>query len=196
MQKMNEHVMNNFSGAFPTSMLRGFRTQDQTLATLIEHWNSGLEERQRIVREQNEALKAKHAAHQLSARALSEGLMKIPEKVEVPGKKWRTQFLRSFGWSLISSSTEQASLPYHHPDMEAYRNHYASMISSGVHKHLVLNLDQVWRCAFQFGGKMLFKPRGQVGKRCKTRSVKKTVDKKHHAVRGARRSLTAPRIEL
>eukprot|EP00438_Fugacium_kawagutii_P029588 Skav213420 [mRNA] locus=scaffold38:167382:172740:- [translate_table: standard] len=110
--------------------------------------------------------------------------------VEKPSTAWVYNFLKRFGWSLLSSSSEQASLGYNHPDMKLYRQHVENMIAEGVHQHLILNFDQVWRCAFQWNGKMHWKARDLVGKPSSKTKAPKKLDKKRHAVRGARESLT------
>ncbi|CAL1164996.1 unnamed protein product [Cladocopium goreaui] len=116
----------------------------------------------------------------------------MPSEVEKPNQKWCRNFVKNFGWSLLSPSMEQASLPFDHPDMKLYRDNYKKMITTGqVHPYLVLNFDQVWRCAFSWSGRMHWKPRENVGKRSKKVKTPKTLDKKRHAVRGARKSVTA-----
>ena len=126
----------------------------------------------------------------LSVKDLANSLLPTPAKVEMVGEKWCRYFIERFGWSLLSVSSQQACLPYNHADMKMYRDHFRDMIDSGVHKYLVLNFDQVWRCAFSWCGKLQYKPRELVGKIGRKRPVHKTIDKKRHAVRGARRSLT------
>ena len=159
--------------------------------SLVHDWNDGMEEAIQAVRKQNEELKAKYDRKEISAEGVAKGLLEEPTKLKPPGLRWCRQFRDRFGWSLLTRSVEQASLPWDHPDMEWSRNQFQMMLASGVHPHLVLNFDQVWRSAFNWTGKMLWKPReklGQVGKRMKS---PQRLEKKLHSVRGFRKSLTA-----
>ena len=108
--------------------------------------------------------------------------------VPKPDQRWCRGFSRRYCWGLLSASTDQASLPFHHPDMQLYKHLYQKMIQQGVHPHLVLNFDQVWRCAFNWTGKMRWKKRANVGKRSKKVKAPQTLDKKRHAVRGLTRA--------
>ena len=148
-----------------------------------------------MVEEQNSQLKQKHDAGELSAEALVKALAPLPEPVKQPTEKWCRNFSKRFGWHLLSPSTEQASLPYDHPDMVQYRQRYQDLVRSGVHPDLVLNFDQILRSAFSWVGRLHWKPRKKVGMFSKKSQVPKRLDKKRHAVRGARKSLTVPRLQ-
>lgn len=167
--------------------------QDETLGILVDQWNLALDEAKTLVEEQNKSLKEQYHKGEIGHRTLLEGLEDPPRPLQKPSLPWVYNFLRRFGWSLLSSSSEQASLGYSHPDMKLYRQHVEKMMGEGVHPHLILNFDQVWRCAFQWNGKMHWKARDLVGKTCSKSRVPKKLDKKRHAVRGARKSLTVPR---
>ena len=145
----------------------------------------------KLVKEQNEKFSAMHERKEISSSALCSAL--LPEPAPVPLCR---KFSQKFGWSLLSGSSEQASLPYSHPDMQLFRHSFQSMLDNGVHKHLVLNFDQLWRCAFNVSGKLHWKPRENVGKRSAKAKALKRLDKKRHAVRSARRSLTATCVQL
>ena len=161
----------------------------------MDNWNGGLETARSLVAQQNDEIRAKHQRGEISAKTLAQTLSPMPSEVEKPNQKWCRNFVKNFGWSLLSPSMEQASLPFDHPDMKLYRDNYKKMITTGqVHPYLVLNFDQVWRCAFSWSGLMHWKPRENVGKRSKKVKTPKTLDKKRHAVRGARKSVTAPRF--
>ena len=170
--------------------------QEETVNQLVAHWNQGLEKTKQLVQEQNEALHQRHAAGQLSAPALAKALQPIPQELKPPGSKWARSFIRNFGWSLLSGNSEQASLPMNHPDMQLFRDYYETMVTKdGIHKWLVLNFDQLWRCAYSCSGKMAWKPRGNVTKRGRKVKAPKTLDKKRHAIRNARKSLTVPSMK-
>ena len=126
----------------------------------------------------------------ITVKDLTQSMLPVPVRVSNIGEKWRRDFIDRFGWSLLSVSSQQACLPYNHAEMKMFRDHFRDMVNSGVEKHLILNFDQVWRCAFSWNGKLQFKPRELVGKRGSKRQLDKRIDKKRHAVRGARRSLT------
>ena len=172
------------------------RCQETTANVMIRKWNEGLQEARDAVEKYNNELIQMHKEKKITARDVAKRRLKYPTKVDEVSERWGRTFMKRFGWSLLSSSQEQASLPYDHADMEMYRQHYKHMLSQGVHKHLVLNFDQVWRCAFSWNGKMHWKPRTKVGKTGKKTKTPKQLDKKRHAVRGARKSLTVPRCKL
>ena len=79
--------------------------------------------------------------------------------------------------------------------MKMYREHYQDLLKDGVRPYMVLNFDQLWRCAFSWDGKMQWKERGSIGKRGRKRRAPRQLDKKRHAVRGARKSITVARFK-
>ena len=171
-------------------------SKERTARHLVENWNEGLKESVKLVKEQNENFRAMHERKEISTSALCSALLPEPTPVPMPDQNWCRKFSQQFGWSLLSGSSEQASLPYSHPDMQLFRHTFQSMLASGVNKHLVLNFDQLWRCAFNVTGKLRWKPRVNVGKRSAKTKAPKRLDKKRHAVRSARRSLTATCAQL
>ena len=117
--------------------------------------------------------------------------------VDYPGRSWCRHFLRNFGYSLLSNGCDgQAWLPYSHPDMEASRAHMRQLLEEKCHAALVLNYDQMWRVAFSYGGKLLWKDRSSAGLRCQKRKISQKCDKKLHHVKGSRRSLTVSRTQF
>lgn len=149
-----------------------------------------------MIAEQNAHFQDLFEKNKLSAKALSKALLPMPTEAKKPTVVWCRDFVKRYGWSLLTASTEQQSLPFNHPDMILYRKNYREMIESGkIHPHLVLNFDQVWRCAFNWTGRMQWKERAKVGQRGVKRKIPKTQDKKRHAIRGARKSLTVPSCE-
>ncbi|CAK9114704.1 Uncharacterized protein (Fragment), partial [Durusdinium trenchii] len=158
---------------------------------MIREWNSCQKEAQELVERQNQELVDRHERGELTAAALAAGLQDVPETLAIPSKQWCRKFRINFGWSLLSRGGDtQAYLPYAHPDMQASRDHMAATLADGVHGALVLNFDQVWRCAFQFNGRLFYKPREAVGERCSIKKAPHHVDKKLHYIKGCRKSLT------
>lgn len=142
------------------------------------------------VEEHNAKILKSKEEGKLTVKGFEQSLLPVPAQVINVGEKWCRDYIDRFGWSLLSVSSQQACLPYNHAEMKMFRDHFRDMVDSGVERYLILNFDQVWRCAFSWSGKLQYKPRELVGKRGSKRQVDKRVDKKRHAVRGARRSLT------
>ena len=145
----------------------------------------------------NKEILAKIDAGTLTAEAAIRALTPLPKQVEMPTKSWCRHFLRNFGYSLLSNGCDtQAWLPYSHPDMETSRAHMRDLLQSKCHPALVLNYDQMWRTAFSFGGKLLWKDRQDAGRRCLKRKVGPKTDKKQHHIKGSRRSITVSRMSM
>lgn len=150
-----------------------------------------------MVKDHNQQLLEKKNRGELTAAATAKGLLPTPKKVDIPSLSWCYQFTKIWGWSLLTpGASSQCSLPYGHADMEAARNHVASLVQGGCHPALILNYDQVWRVAFDSGGRLFFKERSSAGQRVPKQKVPKGVDKKHGYVKGSRRSLTVAWQEI
>ena len=147
----------------------------------------------------NKKILEKVDSKELAPFAALRGLLPVPKRVPNPSLSWCRRFLSNYGYSLLTSgSSAQAWLPYHHPDMLASREHLKQMLAESVHPALVINYDQVWRTAFTFGGKLVWKPREEAGKRSKRKKLSQRDDKKHHYIKGSRRSITVacPRVSM
>ncbi|CAJ1437547.1 unnamed protein product [Effrenium voratum] len=156
-----------------------------TIAGLINDWNDSLEAAQQMVKDHNQQLLEKKNRGELTAAATAKGLLPTPKKVDIPSLSWCYQFTKIWGWSLLTpGASSQCSLPYGHADMEAARNHVANLVQGGCHPALILNYDQVWRVAFDSGGRLFFKERSSAGQRVPKQKVPKGVDKKHGYVKG------------
>ena len=84
--------------------------------------------------------------------------MPRPRKLRTPDRRWGSWFLKKYGWSLLSrSSDQQQSLPYSHDDMRVAREDYQKLLQSGVHGALILNYDQLWRCCWSHNSRLMFK---------------------------------------
>lgn len=168
-------------------------TEVTTIGDLIDDWNQGLDARREKVRRFNDELKDKYKNGDLRAEALVESFLPEPEEVKRPGREWVYQWRRSFGWSMLTrSSDSQAWLPFHDADMQAARDYVNSLSSQGVADGLCLNFDQVWRQSFDTHRfKLAFKPREGRGMRMKKVRPNARFDKKNHIVKGARKGLTA-----
>lgn len=172
--------------------------QDVTIASLVVDWNASLEKNQEIVSASNEELKQQLDNGTISAQAYLKGLRPVPEKLKPPSVGWSRWFLRVWGWSLLSRQSDaQASLAYDSFDMQQARAKVDSLTKEkGVHPALIINYDQLWRASWQFGGKLMWKARSGIGKRLPRKKAPKRCEKKLHAVKGARRSVTEARIIL
>ena len=148
-----------------------------------------------LIDAQNAQFREMFAKGQLSISGFSKVLLPSPEPLNYVTVPWCKHFIKSWGWSLLSASSEQASLPFNHPDMKMYREHYQDLLKDGVRPYMVLNFDQLGRCAFRWDGKMQWKERGSIGKRGRKRRAPRQLDKKRHAVRGARKSITVARFK-
>ena len=164
-------------------------TKENTVRGLISDWNASVEVTQKKVDAHNaEIIKALEEGKN-SGHAAAAGLHAFV--VGKPSKSWRRHFLRKHGWSMFSKGADSTSwLPYSHPDMEASRAHMRELLQR-IHPAMCLNYGQVWRTAFTFGGRLLWKPRKMVGERGKACKLPQRQDKKLHFIEGSRRSITA-----
>lgn len=129
---------------------------------------------------------------ELTAKAAVSGVMSMPEMVVRPDTRWAAWFRRKYGWSLLSRGMENAAwLPYNHPDMENTRQKISALITEKkVHPGMMLNVDQVWRRAYDNKARFMYKDRSKFGKRAKRCRPARTIDKKAHYIGNSRRSLT------
>ena len=117
--------------------------------------------------------------------------MPRPRKLRTPDRRWGSWFLKKYGWSLLSrSSDQQQSLPYSHDDMRVAREDYQKLLQSGVHGALILNYDQLWRCCWSHNSRLMFKA-GNAGKATPRKAAPARANKKVDAVKHARRGVTA-----
>ena len=167
-------------------------SQAATIGDLVNDWNGTLEHRREAASCHNLALWKQVENGEVEASAALEGLLPIPERITPPAESWCKWFRQVYGWSLLGRSTENAQwLPYQHPDMVAARAAIqALMTEKGCHGGMLLNVDQVWRRAFDNKTRFMHKSRESVGARGKRRKASRTIDKKAHFVQGSRRSVT------
>ena len=165
--------------------------QEATVISLIDDWNEGVKITKKQVDDHNKQILEDAAAGTISAEAALKGLLGPPERLVHPTTSWCRHFLKNYGYSLLSKGCDsQAWLPYSHPSMKAARDYVRDLLQHHVHGGLMLNYDQVWRVAFTWGGKLLWKERDQVGQRAKKRRIDPKEDKKLHHIKGSRRSIT------
>ena len=108
-------------------------------------------------------------------------------------ENWIRWWRQAFGWSLLTrGGDDQQWLPWDSPDMVRSRQETLELIQEkGVHPYLVLNYDQLWRQSWSTSKfKLHYKHRSGAGKRVAKRKAGAREDKKIHAVRGSRRSIT------
>lgn len=165
----------------------------RTAESLVEDWNASLEEtRQRIMAHNEDAI-AQYKNGDLHPKTLSKMIEPLPTRLKPPSAAWCQWFRVAWGWSMYSRSSDaQAWLPFDHADMAASRTAVQSLVSEGVHPGLILNYDQIWRNNFNAAKfKVPFKGRHHFGRRARRVRPHASFDKKSHAVKGSRRSLTA-----
>lgn len=167
-----------------------------TAKSLVEDWNKMLEENKQIIQDSNQSLKQMYEKGTISAASLCEAWKPLPKPVSPPGYRWSRWFLKQYGWSLLSRQPDnQAWLPYEHSDMIAARAYVNGLVEQEkVHPATILNYDQLWRCCWSFSGKLMMKDRTKMQKRSRRGKIHKRVDKKLHAVKGNRRSVTVSRL--
>ena len=163
-----------------------------TIISLIDDWNNSLEKNRDIIELNNKELKQSLEEGKIEPEVFMKSFQPVPTAVKHPSISWSRWFLRSWGWSLLTKQSDaQLSLPFEHYDMVQARSLVASMVDvHKVHPALLVNFDQLWRSSWQCSGKLLFKDRGHAGKRVHRAKAPKRMEKKLHAVKGARRSVT------
>eukprot|EP00438_Fugacium_kawagutii_P021030 Skav205788 [mRNA] locus=scaffold340:197261:201341:+ [translate_table: standard] len=167
-----------------------------TLRSLIEDWNSALEARQSAVKAWNAELLAKYQAGEMLPETLLKSWEPEPQAFSTPSESWIRQWKASFGWSTLTrGGDEQAWLSYNSTEMEQARNQINSLFTSkNVHKFLCLNYDQLWRNSWGLSKhKLCYKHRRGAGRKVLKTAIGMKTDKKVHAVKGARQSVTAAR---
>lgn len=188
-------VMNNVSDFRLLSHLRSFvcSIQATTIQNLVQDWNKNIANAIDKVKAHNQMLSQEMDAGRLSPQTVMQQWLPVPTLVQQPSVQWARWFLKEFGWSLLARGDgSQGWLAYNHCDMVATRAKVEGLISKrGCHPALILNYDQLWRSCYQWGGRLLYKHRKNKGMRAKKKRAPKTMGKKHHAVKGARRGITA-----
>ena len=159
---------------------------------LIEDWNKGLAEATNAAEEHNCSILAQVQDGQLSAEEALSRVLPRPRKLAPPSRHWAANFLRQWGWSMLSRSSDaQIALPYDHEDMQQSRLAYRDLLErQGVHKGLVLNFDQLWRTAWASSAKLLFKSGAAGEKSCRVKATGRA-NKKLDTVKHGRRGITA-----
>ena len=175
------------------------QTKGHTMKSLVDDWNASLEETTAMVENHNKKIDDAYRAGMLLPETVLNAIEPIPSKVSCPSDSWLRWWKGAWGWTLLTRSPDEAGwLPYGHCDMEAARSATKNLITQeGVHPFLVLNYDQCWRNAFSLNkAPLMFKDRSGTGRRVGKTKMNPRGDKKIHAVRGARRSITVPKLEV
>ena len=152
-----------------------------------------------MVAEHNRDVENRYRAKEISAEQVLSSLEPEPKRINYPSDSWVRMWKSCWGWSMLTRSSDDSSwLPYTHSDMQTARDEVNKLVSEhGCHRYLLLNYDQVWRNAWSLTKTPLcYKQRSGAGKRIKKARVGTRIDKKIHAIRGSRRSLTDPRLLL
>ena len=161
--------------------------QETTIAGLVEDWNAGVPAAQAAVKEHNDRVLAQVEDGSRTAQHALSLALPHPRPLSTTSRWWSGWFLRKWGWSMLARGSEtQVSLPFEAEEMRTARQAYKELIEAQqVHPALILNYDQLWRCAWHSDSRLLYKS-GKAG----TRSIKKKAparaNKKLHAVRHAR----------
>lgn len=155
-----------------------------------------MDENSKIIEEANEALEAAYGRGEISAQGLMEGWQPIPKKVTPPRSSWGHEFLKRYGWSLLSRAPDsQTWLPYDCSEMIQARESVKQLTTSAnVHPAMILNYDQLWRNSWAFSGKLLMKDRAKKGVPGTRSKADKHANKKLHTIKGNRRSVTVSRL--
>lgn len=165
------------------------------MSDLVKDWNATLPERIEMARTWNTSVEERYRSGALSTEAAQASLEPIPEPVAVPTHAWVRWWRQCFGWSLLTrGGDDQQWLPYDHVDMVQSRAETKELLATGLcHPYLLLNYDQLWRTAWGMSRfKLHYKHRSGTGRRVGKTKVGQRQDKKVHAVKGSRRSITVP----
>ena len=163
------------------------------MSDLVKDWNATLGERKESIQAWNSELSAKYKRGEIGCEALATGLQVEPEQVPKPTPKWASSWRKRWGWSMLTrGSNDSTWLPWDRPDMMAARKALSDQIQEeSIHPGLILNYDQVWRACWSTSKyKLAYKDRSQMGKQPTRRKHGPRLDKKVHAIKGSRRSMT------
>lgn len=164
-----------------------------TLESLIHDWNASLGARNKVIDEWNEEIRAKYQNGEILPETALDSLEPQRKPLAVPSSSWVRSWKAAWGWSMLSrGGDEQAWLAYSSSDMinarQGVRDQFAK---AGVHPFLMLNYDQLWRQNFTTGNlRLSYKHRKNVGRKANKQRVTMKIDKKIHAIKGGRHSMT------
>lgn len=165
------------------------------MESLIQDWNMSLSDRCALVDSWNEDLMARYRNGEVLAETVLDILEPKPERLTDPSQSWIRAWKAQWGWSMLTRQGEEGAwLPYSSSDMEIARNQVKEMFSKkNCHRFLLLNYDQLWRNHWSASRhKLCYKARSGAGKRVRKTAIGMKVDKKVHAVKGSRQSVTVP----
>ena len=173
-------------------MFSGWVPKAQTIAGLISDWNESAESSAKEVEAYNANVLNQYKEGSIHPKALEAAFEPMPQKLKQPSRSWCQWWRMAWGWSMLTRSADsQQWLPYEHADLQATRDHVADLLATGTHGGLVLNWDQIWRNSYDVSKfKVAYKTRANVGKRTRRTRPNPQFDKKSHAIKGARKSMT------
>lgn len=128
------------------------QSQVVTANNIVKEYNDGLQQAQDMVSEHNKAMVKDLMAVGAPLATVRRSL--LPEPQPCPNFTLRSikRFLQLFSWTKRSLNAQGNYLEYTDPRLVASRKQLNQRIQEGnAHKHLVLNLDQVWRQSMRFG---------------------------------------------
>lgn len=141
----------------------------------------------------NDELRNKYENNAIQPQTLLDSYMPLAKHLSCPSESWLRMWKSCWGWSTLArGGDQQAWLPFSSPDMAAARRSIRGLFESKqVHRFLLLNYDQLWRCCFSAGKtRMCYKDRQGAGRRVIKKPPSMKVDKKMHSIKGGRQSVT------
>ena len=133
------------------------RDEAHTVNKLIKDYNSGLEEAIGKVEKHNAQVSIDMVSVGASASAIRRCFLPVPTRVPEINTKFLRRFLALFCWERRSLNTAGQYLEYSDPRLRSSRLKLHQQISEGVHRFLILNVDQVWRQSMRFGKNVYMK---------------------------------------
>lgn len=125
----------------------------------------------RLAREYNEGLACAKEQVDVHNLEMKEELLKIgatkatiqrcllpePEECPILDARWCRRFLHLMQWKHRPVNTSGTYLEWNDPRLAASRKRIHEHIANGVHRYLILNVDQVWRQSLRPGKSVLMK---------------------------------------
>lgn len=137
--------------------------QVATANRICSEYNSGLTAAASKVEEHNRIAKQELLEVRASKATIQKCLLPTPQPCPDLNSRWCRRFLELFNWSKRSLNTQGNFLEYNDPRLKASRQALNRHIShGGVHPHLILNVDQLWRQQLRFGKFVFMKKTSRV----------------------------------
>lgn len=128
-----------------------------TAQKLCDQYNAGLEEAREEAQKHNTAAIQDLVEVKAPLSTINRCMLQLPEPCPPIDARWCARFLHMFNWKKRSLNTQGNFLEWNDPRLQASRERLREHIAGGVHRYLVLNLDQLWRQSLRFGKSVLMK---------------------------------------